>query len=64
MKKYKGDELKSSIFSDNCFPSLVSDHWQKEKEREKKKGREEKEGKEVIFIKSNFVGSHWNKTKG
>lgn len=50
LKKYKGDELNSSIFSDNCFPILVSDHWQREKER---KGRER--GKEVIFIKFNFL---------
>lgn len=49
LKKYKGDELNNSIFSDNLLSHLVSDHWQG-KER---KGRER--GKEVIFIKFNFL---------
>ena len=44
VKKYKGDELNSSIFSDNCFPILVSGRRKLAKgKREKKKGREEKE---------------------
>ena len=44
MKKYKGDELNSSIFSDNGFPILVSGKRKRAKgKREKKKGREEKE---------------------
>ena len=44
MKKNNGDELNSSIFSDNCFPILVSGKRKLAKgKREKKKGMEEKE---------------------
>ena len=63
VKKYKGDELNSSIFSDNCFPILVSGKRKLAKgKRRRKEGKRKRKGSNFHKIQLP-VESHWNKTE-